>query len=65
MTKNRQPFGMLNQTTREALETLLSYLWAEEQRSYEEDPREDHVFLALQTVRIWLERLPEPRPGSS
>lgn len=62
MTKNRRPSERLNPATREALETILSYLWTGEERSYSEEPRDDHVFLALKTVRTWLEQTAAPAP---
>jgi hypothetical protein len=59
MTKNRRPLKMLNKPVREALESVLSYLWDDEERSYAEAPREDHVFLKLEAVRTWLDGLSE------
>lgn len=34
----------------EAIQSVLEYLWQAERNDYEEDPRPDHIFLALRTI---------------
>lgn len=45
---------------RDALETVLAYLWEDEQRHYadqEPEHREGHVFEALRTLQTWLDQM--------
>lgn len=37
-----------------AMETVLLYLWEDEQADFIGEPTEDHVFLSLLAVRGWL-----------
>ena len=64
MTKpRREQTPGLPQPPRDALEQVLNYLWNDEERSFEEDPGEHHLFRALRHVREWLDRNPPPDPS--
>jgi hypothetical protein len=47
---------------REAMDAVLSYSWPAEERDYEENEAENHVFLAMQRVNDWLNKLPPVGP---
>jgi hypothetical protein len=42
-----------------ALTILLNYLYAEEQKHYEEEQTTNHIFKSLCTVAEWIEWTPE------
>ena len=41
----------MNQDQMTALDTIIDYLWKDEQKNYEEDPRDNHVFSSLEVLR--------------
>jgi len=45
----------LSPDVRDALETLLAYLWEDEKRNFKEHPSSPHIFPKLQRIREWLE----------
>ena len=38
----------------DAIDTVVGYLWEDEQRDYESQPREDHIYHKLAVLKRWL-----------
>ena len=43
----------LSEEVRTAINQILDYLWADEERSFEEAPDDKHIFHALTILRAW------------
>ena len=48
-----------------AISNVIDYLWHDEKKDYEADPRPGHVFLALQTINQLAFRAAEARDSTA